>query len=144
MAWSQLALFHLPEYSHLTLQDFSYMVPNGTQLAGSRVHRAQYMASLKAQGFRPGVSDIVIAYPIWGQIAGRCIYPGAYIEMKRVKEAYKGPAALKAAVRVEQAEWLERMETVGYWTALSYGADQFKRLVSSYLRGESPPPLDTA
>jgi hypothetical protein len=119
------------------------MVPNGTQLAGSRVHRAQYMASLKSQGFRPGVSDIVIAYPIWGQIAGRCIWPGAYIEMKRVREAYKGPAALKAAIRREQVEWLELMESVGYWTAVSYGAEDFKTLVSSYLKGESPPTLDT-
>jgi hypothetical protein len=100
------------------------------------------MKNLKLQGLRTGVSDIVIAYPIWGKVAGHCLYPGAYIEMKRVKEAYRGPAALAAAVRKEQKEWLLRMRDVGYWCALAYGAEEFKRLVGLYLRGESPPPLD--
>jgi hypothetical protein len=56
------------QWGGAVLQDFSYMVPNGTQLAGGRTRRAQYMSSLKAQGFRPGVSDIVIAYPLWGTV----------------------------------------------------------------------------
>ncbi|MEE9365300.1 MAG: hypothetical protein V3W44_01305 [Dehalococcoidales bacterium] len=125
-----------------TLQDYSYMVPNGTQLAGGGQRRAIYMANLKAQGLRPGVSDLVIAYPIWGEIAGRCIWPGAYIEMKRVREAYPGPAARKLAVREEQKEWLTLMDSVGYWTAIAYGAEEFKVLVKSYLNKESPPVLD--
>ncbi len=119
------------------------MVPNGTQLGGGRTRRAQYMASLKAQGLKPGVSDIVIAYPIWGEEQGHCLYPGAYIELKRVVEAYPGPAALKSALRPEQLEWLELMQSVGYWVAIAYGREDFYSRVNSYLRSETPRPLDT-
>ena len=127
------------------LQDFSYMVPNGTQLGGSHKQRAMQMSNLKAQGFRTGVSDIVIAYPIWGSIAGHCHYPGAYIELKRSPESYGGPKALRArqtAIRTEQRAWLLQQIEVGYWGSVAWGFEDFKRLVGSYLRNESPPPLD--
>jgi len=119
------------------------MVPNGTQLGGGRTRRAQYMASLKAQGLKPGVSDIVIAFPIWGEVHGQCFYPGAYIELKRDVGAYNGPAALRKAVRPEQRAWAELMKSVGYWVAIAYGREDFQSLVNSYLRHESPRPLDT-
>lgn len=124
-----------------TLQDYSYMVPNGTQLAGTGQRRAIQMANLKVQGLRPGVSDMVIAYPIWGSGYGNCLYPGAYIEMKRVREAYAGPAAISACVRAEQLDWLKRMASVGYWVAVAYGAEEFKALVGTYLRGEAHPEM---
>ena len=114
------------------------MVPNGTKLAGTGQRRAIQMANLKVQGLRPGVSDMVIAYPIWDGIAGQCRYPGAYIEMKRVRESYAGPAAIKACVRPEQLDWLALMRGVGYWVGVAYGAEEFKQLIGMYLRGESP------
>lgn len=117
------------------------MVPNGTKLAGTGQRRAIQMAGLKAQGLVAGVSDMVIAYPIWGKAAGMCLYAGAYIEMKRVREAYAGPAAVKAAIRPAQIEWLMRMCGVGYWVAVAYGAEEFKTLVQMYLRGEMNPDL---
>jgi len=144
-AWRWMATVKVPQGNALTthrLQDFSYMVPNGTQLAGGGQRRAIYMANLKAQGLRPGVSDLVIAYPIWGKTVGTCYYPGAYIEMKRVREAYPGPAALKLSVREEQKEFLLLMRDVGYWTAIAYGAEDFKVLVRSYLNKEMSPALD--
>lgn len=130
-----------------TLQTFSYMVPNGVQLGGGRTRRAQYMASLKAQGFKPGVSDMVIAYPIWhdlelGDQPHECLYCGAYIELKRTPESYPGPAARASAVKPDQRDWLELMRSVGYWCAVAYGREDFKSLVNSYLRHESPRPLD--
>jgi len=131
------------------LQDFSFMVPNGTQLAGARNRRAMYMASLKAQGFRPGVSDLVIAYPSYKPPA-HCMggdypatgYHGAYIELKRDPGAYKGPKALTTALRPEQRDWLELMNDAGYYAVVAYGVDDFKRLVNSYLTGKSPRALD--
>ena len=124
-----------------SLQTYSYMVPNGLQLGGGRQRRGQYMASLKAQGFKPGVSDMVIAYPKATGMLGPD-YNGAYIELKRDVEAYKGPAARRAALRPEQRDWLELMLRVGYWGAVAYGLDDFKQLVRNYLAGESPRPLD--
>ncbi len=149
LAWAWLGQRKI-QCTKLTIQDYSYMVPNGTQLPGSGARRAIYMKSLKAQGFRPGVSDLVIAYPthvcgaksIVGLGYPTTGYHGAYIEMKRVREAYSGPAAVKAAIRPEQKEWLARMHSVGYWVAVAYGFEEFKSLVEKYLRGESPPLLD--
>ena len=123
------------------LQDYAFMVPNGTQLPGNAV---RYMASLKAQGFRPGVSDLVIAYPVWREDPkhdGPICYHGMYVELKRDRKSYGGPAAIASAVRKEQKEWLERMEDVGYWACLAYGFDEFKSLVRSYLAKEIQPPL---
>lgn len=152
--WAWLDTLHGPDYSVfrgtansdinplVTLQRYCYMVPNGTQLAGARTRRAMYMASLKAQGFKPGVSDIVIAYPIWLETAGQCLYAGAYIELKRDPRAYKGPAARKSALKPEQRDWLRLMRFAGYWSAVAYGFEDFKQLVNSYLKGESPRPLD--
>ena len=89
-------------------------------------------ANLKAQGLKPGVSDIVIAYPAGG-------YHGLYIEMKRVREAYAGPAAIKSAIRPTQIEWLRLMEEQGYWVAVAYGAKEFSGLVNDYMKGEQRP-----
>ena len=133
--WEWLGLQLLGPGSGNTFQDYSYMVPNGTQLAGGRNRRAAYMASLKAQGFRVGVSDLVIAVPHGD-------YHGAYIEVKRVKEAYAGKAALASAVRPEQKDWLIKMHVMGYWVGVAYGAMDFRRLLRSYIRKEPPDRLD--
>lgn len=90
------------------------------------------MASLKAQGFRPGVSDLVIAFPVGDS-------HGAYIELKRDKDSYGGPAAVASAIRKEQKGWLRLMESVGYWVGVAYGLEEFKSLVRSYLAGETQP-----
>lgn len=117
-----------------SLQEFCYMVPNGTQLAGTGKRRAIQMANLKAQGLVPGISDMVIAYPTHG-------YHGAYIEMKRVSEAYAGPAAVRNALRPTQLDWLMKMRSVGYWVAVAYGAEEFKTHVTNYLKGTPQPEL---
>jgi len=119
------------------------MVPNGTQLAGARNRRAMAMSNLKAQGFRVGVSDMVIAYPF--RPPGRIEffwYHGAYIEIKRDVGAYNGPKALRTALRPEQLDWLLLMESVGYWAAVAYGVEDFKSLVRNYLAGKSARPVD--
>lgn len=143
--WSWLETKHVgkDEKGVLTLQMYSYMVPNGTQLGGSHRGRARYMASLKAQGFKNGVSDIVIAYPVRKDLVDSSIefYHGAYIELKRDREAYKGPAAIRSAVRDEQLAWLKLMRSAGYWVGVAYGLEEFKQAVESFLAGEEPPPL---
>lgn len=128
-----------------TLASFTYMVPNGTQLGGSHRQRAVYMSSLKAQGFRSGVSDLVIAYPVRFPNSFNQCWHGAYIELKKEPSAYGGPkatAARKNAIRLEQRDWLKRMSSVGYFASVAWGLEDFKRLVGLFLAGEKPPPLD--
>lgn len=143
--WAWLATVSHNQDGNKPLQDFSYMVPNGTQLGGSHKGRARYMASLKAQGFRPGVSDIVIARPKHVPGSMTKVYHGAYIELKKEPDEYGGPKAVatrKSAVRPEQRAWLKQQAAVGYWVAIAWGTEDFKRLVGLFLAGESPEPLD--
>ena len=151
LCWQHLSTLHL-DYNKHTLQDYAYMVPNGTQLAGGRERRGMAMANLKSQGFRPGVSDIVIAYPTYqagyhGQGGGADAWGhfGAYIELKRNASGYGGPKAIKSrrtAVRPEQRDWINLMLERNYWSSIAWGFEDFKRLIKLFLAGESPPPLD--
>ena len=140
--WRHLNTLQIRCFADLTpirmLQDFAYMVPNGTQLAGGRERRGMAMANLKAQGFRPGVSDIVIALP-------QGDYHGAFIELKKEPHTYGGPKAIKSrrtAIRPEQRDWINLMLDQGYWASVAWGTEDFKRLVSLFLRSESPPAMD--
>ena len=122
--WAWLALVKADK-GGLSLQDFAYMVPNGTYLGGgSPKARARYIAKLKSMGFRPGVSDIVLALPRHG-------YHGAYLELKKDPGSGWG-------LREEQAEWLQRMWSVGYWVSVCRGFEQACEDVHRYLEGLDP------
>lgn len=110
----------IPTYTGMSLWDFSYAVPNGAMLAGSAEQRARYMNALKKQGFKNGVSDIVIAFPLHG-------YHGAYIELKRDK---------RSPISDDQTTWQSRMKTAGYFTAIAVGLDEALAAVRTYWSGK--------
>lgn len=60
------------------LWDYSFAIPNGQMIAGNAAQRARYMAALKRRGLRPGVFDLMVAYP-------RAGFHGMFLEMKREK-----------------------------------------------------------
>lgn len=111
-----------------TLADFSYHVPNGIWVPGNPAATARIISSLKAKGFRNGVSDIVIALPI-----GK--FHGAYIELKRDTKSVRRP---------DQIQWLTLMRSVGYYAALAFGLDEAITRVQEFLLGKDPPPLPSA
>lgn len=108
-----------PQHPGKTLWDFAYAVPNGTMLAGSAEQRARYMTFLKAQGLKPGVSDVCIALPV-----GR--WHGMYLEMKRDR---------KAPVTADQKEWLALMALVGYYAEVAPGLDSAIEHTTTFMRG---------
>jgi hypothetical protein len=103
----------------MTLFDVAYAIPNGQMIAGDARQRARYMNFLKAQGLKPGIPDVCIAYPI-----GR--YHGAYIEMKRDG---------KAKVSSEQGTWLTILNQMGYYAVVAPGLDSAIECTKIYLRG---------
>lgn len=103
----------------LPLTDFAFAVPNGTSIAGTPKQRAMYMASLKKQGFKTGVSDIVIPVPT-------VAYHGLFIEMKRDKSS---------PVSDDQIDWRDRMRRLDYRAEIAVGFDAAKVIVEDYLRG---------
>jgi hypothetical protein len=103
--------------------DFSYAVPNGTWVPGQRA--SKIIGSLLGQGLRPGVSDIVIAYPVGP-------HHGAYMELKRDR---------KSKVSDDQIDWLARVRMVGYFGEFCYGLDDAILKTQRYLTGGKMDPL---
>lgn len=72
-------------------------------------------------GRKKGVSDLFLAIPTKQ-------YHGLWIEMKR---------RVKAKVTVEQHEWLDRMNSIGYQAIVAYGWEEAKEAIESYLQSAS-------
>lgn len=107
----------------LSLQSFTYMVPNGTYLgSGSRAGKARYIAKLKSMGFKSGVSDLVIALP-------RAHYSSAYIELKRKKGG---------TLRPGQKDFLRLMWAAGHYVTISRGFDEACEDIQDYMNGKPP------
>lgn len=87
-----------------------YAVPNG----GSR-HKIE-AANLKRQGVKPGVPDVVLAYPSRG-------YHGLYVEMKVGKNK---PSE-------KQKDWLRDLAAAGYATAVCYSCNEAITTIRNYL-----------
>jgi hypothetical protein len=104
-----------------SLWDVSFAVPNGVHIAGSAKGRARHMAALKKRGLKPGVSDIVIAYPAGG-------FHGMFLEMKRDNQA---------PVSDEQKRFQELMRAVGYHCVIARGYQNAVDHIQAYLRSFS-------
>lgn len=102
-----------------SLWDYAFATVNGAQLAGNGEQRARAMASLKKQGLKVGVSDIVIALPLDG-------FHGAFIEVKRDK---------KSKPTQEQKDWVALMQLTGYYAKITYGFDETRDAILDYWRG---------
>lgn len=113
--WARSTLIR--DYPGRTLADFSYAVPNGMMLAGGPAQRGRLMNSMKAQGLKVGVSDIVIALP-------RGPYHGAYMELKRDSAS---------AITDAQENWTALMNEVGYNAGIVIGLDAAIAFARAYL-----------
>jgi hypothetical protein len=92
-----------------------YAIPNGggrSPVEGSR---------LKAEGVKKGVSDVCLPVPSNG-------FNGIYIEMKRKDGTAKD-------VKPEQAEFLEFVQSQGYYGCVCFGWEQASKTLEWYLTG---------
>jgi len=105
------------------LAEFMFAVPNGLQLSGSSRNRARYMNALKKRGLKPGVSDLVVPYPV-------APYHGMFLELKLNS---------KSPISDEQHAWHRLMGEVGYYSAIALGYDDAIREIESYLTGTTGP-----
>ena len=96
--------------------DLAYAVPNGAMLGGGRIGAIRANA-LKAEGLRPGVSDIVVPSPRGG-------YFGMYLEMK----------TKTGTLSENQKEFLFQVKKYGYFGAVAYGADEAIEILEGYLK----------
>ena len=104
------------DYQYPQFKNLLFAVPNGASLAGNNLQRMKQAARLKAEGMRPGVSDLILMIPSKG-------YHGFAIEMK-----YGKNKASKA-----QLDWLKGIEGQGYKSEIVYTKERFIEIVSDYL-----------
>jgi hypothetical protein len=115
--WAYLASVKIP--GGRTLQDVSFHVPNGIQLAGgSPKRRAIYMAALKRRGLRPGVQDLIILcpHPHYG-------WNGMLLELK----------TRDGSESAEQSQFRNLMVDMGYYAVVGRGYEQAVSRIQEYM-----------
>lgn len=100
--------------------DWLYAVINGIPLPGSNLTRYRIINHMKAEGMKPGVSDLCLPCARGG-------YFGLYLEMKK-----KG-----GKVREGQGEFLAFVSAQGYFDAVCYSTEEAIEVLTHYL---SQPP----
>lgn len=101
-----------------------FSVPNGSTLAGNREQRARQMNKLKAEGFTPGVADVLY-------LAGYGGYFGLALEFKKVSEKPKRGG--KGGVSEAQNEFITAARLQGYRAEVVYGADEGIAVFENYI-----------
>lgn len=99
----------------VTFLDTLFAVPNGSELAKG----ARGGADMKAQGMRPGVPDIFLAFPAKG-------YCGLFIEMKRKLGREKD-------ISEEQHKWISNLQKAGYYVHVAFGWRSAAMAIRGYL-----------
>lgn len=114
---------------HGLLKEFVFAIPNGSHLFGRKNQRAAQMARLKAEGLKPGVSDVLMAYPV-------APFNGLFIEFKRRRSQFRSQKAADSAVSDDQGVFMRNMRAVGYATAVAFGCDEAIDIVTRYMQGK--------
>lgn len=97
-----------------------FSCPNGAFLAGDYKRRAGQMKKLKAEGLKPGVSDIFL-------MVARGGYHGLFIEMKDIGKT-------EDDVTVPQLEHIEAAREEGYKAEYAIGAEQAIKILDKYMK----------
>ena len=95
------------------------MIANGAYLAGTEQQRRFRGRMLKREGLRPGVPDLLLAWP-------RKPYSGLFIELK-------SPPGYQSRISANQAYYLEFLRDCGYRTVTCRGADAAITIIKTYM-----------
>jgi len=101
------------QYPVLWQEGMLFHIPN------EGVRLGKMGARMKREGIRKGVADLCLCIP-------RCGYGALYIEMKK-PGGYQSP---------EQKEWQRNCEKYGNLYVVCKSLEEFKEIVTKYLRGE--------
>lgn len=101
-----------------------FAIPNGDQ-RGDGTHKGAQIAGarLKAEGMKPGVMDIFLAYPSGG-------FHGLFIEMKKPGMQKKKNGGCSD----EQMEFTNLLQTVAYDVRVCYSWEEARQTILHYLR----------
>jgi hypothetical protein len=119
----QITVVEWWRWQHPKYEKCLFSIPNGTFLHGNEKQRCRQMSALKAEGLRPGVSDLFL-------MVARGGYNGLFIEMKDVKKT-------RCHVTEEQLEHLKRAKEQGYAAEWAAGADVAIKMIDKYMNLEN-------
>jgi hypothetical protein len=109
---------HIPQAADIeagsTVADYLLAIPNGGKRSGPREG-----ARLKAEGVKPGVSDLLLPLRRGG-------YAGLWLELKA-----PGKRPTK-----DQISWIERMNLAGYFATWRDSWPEAAEVIQAYLNGE--------
>ncbi len=117
--WAHYRLWTSPAGHRYRLTQLLLHVPNGAYLGHDPRVRAITMGKLKAAGLRPGCFDYFLAVPTL-----KLQYPGAWIELKRLKGGIVSP---------EQRDFERDMRELGWWTVIARGWIEASVAIDRYL-----------
>ena len=95
--------------------DLIFAIPNGAMLGGGKIGAIR-MNALKAEGLRPGVSDLFLP-------AARHDFHGLFIELKTTAGKPSD----------NQLEFIANVSKQGYYAIVCYGADEAIDVLKWYL-----------
>ncbi len=129
----QIAFIEWLSLNYPDIYNVTFAIPNG----GKRNIREA--ARLKQQGVKPGVPDLLVAYPVkkaFNEVCGGGLeiitvvsYPGLFIEMKRPITAFSAKPSLTKSQKV-MLGWLEAK---GYKCVVAYGFDDAVTELRNYI-----------
>lgn len=127
--WAQYVKIDLDDGgAPVKLWELVIAIPNGSYLGGTPGQRAFQIARLKRCGFKIGVSDLLITLP-------RGSWHGLWVEMKKRRGDFRGPAEAQAAVSREQRAFGALQQRLGYRHVVAYGFEQARQIASAYIEG---------
>lgn len=103
--------------------DMTFAVPNGGSRGDSAKSRAIRGLAMKAEGVKPGVPDVMVAWPYGG-------YAGLFLELKRPEDREKDRKA--GTLGKSQEPWHDRLRGRGYAVAVAYSWDEAFAYVRKY------------
>ena len=105
------------DYNYPNLSPLYFHVVNESMMS------VQGRVKARRKGLRKGIPDIMFLHPN----NGHC---GLMVELKREDRT-------KSRLSKEQKDYLVEFATQGYFTAVCYGAEQFKKCFKEYLHKQS-------
>lgn len=121
----QVELFRWAKQHEGKIQElrFLFAIPNGAKLPYGRDRKGQRFSReavrLLEEGLKPGVPDIMLAFPFRG-------FSGLFIELKRAKKSL-------SKVSGDQQAWIDALAANGYRVEICYGAEAAKAAILDYL-----------
>lgn len=116
----QTALINWFRYKYPKVKNYLFAIPNGGVLCD--IHwkkRKDRMRFLYEEGFRAGVSDLLLALPT-------AKYAGLWLEMKDLHKTI-------CALTLEQKKFLNDMRDVGYAATWAAGFTEAAQIIDKYM-----------